>query len=543
MNHNRPKLRERALFLLNPDAGQRLYSSRLQKERAVEAGRQEKIHPAALRMAASGYGNHGASQTLTSLTGWQVGGGSAEDDSDLHGALLRLRSRDLYAGGGLARSAVDTLVDNVVAWGIRPKPSIDGEALGLDREACNSWERAALREWRLWAENRMCDAERQMDFYGLQKMAFRSMLMSGDCFAIFGMKENMRTPYLTTLRILEADRVSTPEGTAGESESRATDSGGRIIDGVEINREGAVVRYHVASRHPLLEDSAEEISWQPIEAFGSETGLPNILHVMVHERPEQRRGIPFVAAVIEQIKQLDRYMNAELTANIIAGLLSIFLTSKDDVSDPGLQDAVNEDEKISTDELMVELAPGAVFDLPPGKEVASVNPGRANTAFSDFVATMQTSIGAARGIPKEVLIHRYDSNYTAARGAKLDFWRTVQIYRAAFNADFNQAVYEMWLTEAVAAGRIEAPGFFDDPLIRQAWCGCQWMGASMGHIDPIKEVNAAEKRIKNNITTEEQEAAEYNGNNWWTNIGQRKVEMTVFDDLRPENNTEQNKGE
>lgn len=535
MNKIKPKLRERALFLFAPEKGQAAYSRRVQKERAESAS--EKKETQAMRMAASGYGNHGASQTLTSLTGWNVGGGSAEDDSDLHGALLRLRSRDLYAGGGLARSAVDTLTDNVVAWGIKPKPNIDGEALGMDKEACNAWERMTLREWRLWAENRMCDAERQMDFYGLQKLAFRAMLMSGDCFVLFGMKENARTPYQTTLRVLEADRVSTPEGMAGESESRATDGGGRIIDGVEINAEGVVIKYHIASRHPLLEDSSEEIEWMPIEAFGNETGMPNILHIMTHERPEQRRGIPFVAAVIEQIKQLDRYMNAELTANIVAGLLSIFLTSKDDGSEPGLEDAVNEEEKVSDDELIVELAPGAVFDLPPGKEVANVNPGRANTAFSDFVATLQTSIGAARGIPKEVLVHRYDSNYTAARGAKLDFWRTVQIYRSAFIADFNQQIYEAWLTEAVAAGRIEAPGFFDDPLVRQAWCGCQWMGASMGHIDPIKEVNAAEKRIKNNITTEEQEAAEYNGNNWWENISQRKVEMTAFDDLRPDAGT------
>ena len=60
---------------------------------------------------------------------------------------------------------------------------------------------------------------------------------------------------------------------------------------------------------------------------------------------------------------------------------------------------------------------------------------------------------------------------------------------------FNQPIYEQWLSEAVAIGRIDAPGFFDDPAIRQAWCGCLWMGASMGHVDPLKEVNAAATRI------------------------------------------------
>lgn len=51
------------------------------------------------------------------------------------------------------------------------------------------------------------------------------------------------------------------------------------------------------------------------------------------------------------------------------------------------------------------------------------------------------------------------------------------------------------------------------------------MGASMGHVDPLKEVKAATERIAMNITTEEQEAAEYNGNDWNANIRQRKKEI------------------
>ncbi|MBQ8507210.1 MAG: phage portal protein [Clostridia bacterium] len=529
MDNKKPKLRERALFLLNPEAGQRAFSARLKREReaAKESGAAHST-----QMAATGYGNHGASTTLNSMIGWLVGGGSAEDDSDLHGALLRLRSRDLYAGGGLARSAVDVLVNNVIAWGIRPKPSIDAEALGMSEEACDEWERNTLREFRLWAENAMCDAERQENFYGLQQLAFRSMLVSGDSFALFGMRENPRTPYQTTLRILEADRVSTPEGSPGESESTETAGGGRIVDGVEIDKEGMVIRYHIANRHPLLESSSADIEWKPIDAFGKDTGFPNILHIMMRERPEQRRGVPLVACVIEQIKQLDRYITAELAANIVASLFALFLTSENDDSMMGFEDAVNEEDKVTDDELHVELAPGIVIDLPPGKKVADVNPGRANTAFGPFVEAMQTTIGASMNIPKEVLTQKYESNYTAARGAKLDFWRLVTIYRHDFNDSFNQPVYEMWLSEAVAAGRIEAPGFFDDPMLRQAWCGCTWMGASMGHIDPLKEVNAAAKRIELNISTEEQEAAEYNGNDWRANIRQRKAEKAAFDDMK-----------
>lgn len=519
-----PNLRERALFLFSPKRGNEAYLRRVREERKTQTDHSP-------RMAATGYGNHGASTTLNSLIGWMAGGGSAEDDVDLHGATLRKRSRDLYAGGGLGRGGCSTLTTNVVGWGIQPKPKIDGDALGMTDEACDEWERLALREFNLWAESVMCDAERSKDFYTCQELAFRSMLVSGDVFVLFGMKENLLTPYQTVIRILEADRVSTPDSNEGESESRELDNGGRIVDGVEIDKEGAVIRYHIANRHPLMSESSEQVIWEPIDAQGKDTGMPNILHVMTWERPEQRRGVPFVAAQIEQIKQLDRYLNSELAANLVSAMLTVYLESEEDDGSTAMEDSVNEDEKVTDDELKLEMAPGAIYDLPPGKKIASVNPIRNNAAFQNFVNTMITVIGAGYEIPMEVLLKKYESNYTAARGAMLDFWKTVRVYRTRFNKQFNQPVYEAWLSEAVAAGRIQAPGFFDDPAIRKAWCGCKWMGVSMGHVDPLKEVNAAEKRIANNISTQEQEASEYNGNDWNANIRQRRKEIEAMAEI------------
>lgn len=477
------------------------------------------------------YGMHGASQTLNSLIGWITNPGNAEDDIDLYSSTLRKRARDLFAGGGLARSGPQTLTTSVVGWGIMPKPKIDGDFLGMDDDTREQAEQAILREFKLWAENTMCDAERQQNFYGLQQLAFLSMLMSGDVFALFGMKENKRTPYQTTVRLLEADRICTPD-TSGDSESKETESGGRIIDGVEIDREGAVIKYHIASKNPNALNDSSMLEWTAVDAFGRDTGYPNILHVMTYERPEQRRGIPFVAAEIEQLKQFSRYMNAELAANVVSAMLTVFITSEEDDGKFGLEDAVNEEERLSDDDFHLELAPGAVYSLPPGKKVDALNPLRANAQFETFVNTCIMTIASSMGIPKEVLVKKYESNYTAARAALLDFWRSVRVYRTRFNAAFNQPIYEQWLSEAVATGRIEAPGFFDDPAVRQAWCGCMWTGASMGHVDPRKEVEAAALRIANNITTQEQEASEYNGNDWAANIRQRRKEMAAVKEMQ-----------
>lgn len=531
MSKYESKFVERLVFAFSPKRGNDMFRKRVISEREKEgANKSGKDGSRGLpKAAATGYGNHGASTTLNSMVGWIVGGGSAEDDIDLQGSTLRKRARDLYAGGGVARSGPATLVTNTVGWGIQPKPKIDATQLGLSDDAATEWERNTLREFLLWAESPMCDAERQSNFFGLQELAFRSQLVSGDCFVLFGMKENKQNPYQTTIRILEADRVGTPDATQGDSESTATTSG-RIIDGVEIDKEGTVLRYHIMNRHPLSENAEDEVQYTPIDAFGAETGYPNILHLMTQERPEQRRGIPFVSAQIEQIKQLDRYINAELAANVVSAMFTAFLESDEDTGVSAVQDSINEEDKVSDDDLNIELAPGAVYELPPGVKVNQVNPMRQNTQFEAFVSTLFTIIGASMEIPKEVLIKKYESNYTAARTALLDFWRTVRVYRTRFNTAFNKPIYEQWLSEAVSSGRIDAPGFFDDPATRRAWCGCLWIGASMGHVDPLKEVKAAVERININASTQEQEAMEYNGSDWYENVRQRKKELTALSD-------------
>ena len=528
-------LRERMVSLFNPERGVGLYKARLDEEKRE---RIQEVLDAAKTASASGYHYHGASKTKNSLIGWITGGGSAEDDIDLQGSTLRIRARDLYAGGGLGRGAPATMVTNVVGWGIRPKPKIDAALLGMSDEAAEEWQQAALREFSLWAKSTMCDATRQNTFWEMQELAFRSMLVSGDVFALFGAKPNPRNPYRLVIRLIEADRVSTPEST-GESEAQNTDNGGRIVDGIEINKDGEVTRYHIATYHPLADETPDEITWDHIDAFGKDTGMPNVLHLMTVERPEQHRGIPFVSGMIEQVKQLDRYMDGELAASLVAAMLTVFITNdgtQDDSYD-SINDSIAEEDKVTDDSLHIELGNGNVYELPPGKKVDHVGVNRAPTAFESFVSEVVTMIGSSMEIPYEVLMHRYDHNYTASRSAMLDFWKVVRRYRQHFIDRFNQPIYEQWLAEAVALGRIEAPGFFDDPAVRDAWCGCQWIGTSQGHVQPVQEANAAKIRMETGISTGEQEAMEYNGSNFFENLKQRGREIAAQNAALPKEGT------
>ena len=90
--------------------------------------------------------------------------------------------------------------------------------------------------------------------------------------------------------------------------------------------------------------------------------------------------------------------------------------------------------------------------------------------------------------------------------------------------DFCRPVYEIWLTEAVARGRISAPGFLTDPLIRQAYLGSEWIGPSQGQLDPTKEVSAAVTAIENGLSTREAEAIKLNGSEYASNVDKLALE-------------------
>ena len=83
--------------------------------------------------------------------------------------------------------------------------------------------------------------------------------------------------------------------------------------------------------------------------------------------------------------------------------------------------------------------------------------------------------------------------------------------RTWLTANLCQPVYEEWLSEAVLRGRILAPGFFDDPYIRQAWCRADWSGDAQGQLDPLKEATAAKIRVEEGFSTREREASELTG--------------------------------
>ena len=481
----------------------------------------------ALRIVNSGYGNYGANTTKKSLRGWMYYGGSAKEDVEDNIDVLRQRSRDAYMGIPIATASLKTLRTNVVAGGLMPSPQIDAEFLHLDNDQAEALQANILREFSLWADEKTCDADRVDDFYKLQQLAFLSYLMNGDAIALLPVKEQPGSPYSLRVRLIEADRVCSPDGY--DRLAPCTVDGHlvqSIIQGVETDADGMVVAYWICNRHPLstVANLAGELKWTRVEAYGS-TGRPNVLHVMNRERAGQHRGVPVLAPVLESLKQLGRYTDAEITAAVISAMFTVFVKSATVQNGKPIGEMLPPDVLIdSEDQGTIELGNGAVVALNPGEDVQFADPKHPNSGYDAFFNTMVVEIASALETPPEVVLKQFTKNFSSARGSLNEFWRTCGMMRDWFVADFCKPIYEAWFAEAVARGRIRAPGFFDDPAIRKAYVECKWNGPSRTALNPSQEVEAAMKRVESGFSTAEEETAQLTGGDYNRNIRKRLIE-------------------
>ena len=163
----------------------------------------------------------------------------------------------------------------------------------------------------------------------------------------------------------------------------------------------------------------------------------------------------------------------------------------------------------------------------PDDEMTAFDPSRPNTGYEPFINAMVTQIGMSLEIPGEVLTKYFQSSYSAARGALIQFGQFIVCRRKWIASNFCQPVYETILAEAISKGRLSAPGFFEDPSIRAAYCGSEWVGDAQGQIDETKAVKASTDRIALGVSTLKRETAALTGEDWGRVNRQREKEKRI----------------
>lgn len=454
--------------------------------------------------------------------GWDVSMGSADADTIPYADPLRWQARDLDRNNPLAAGGLDTIVDNVVATGLRPQSVVDRAILGISEDEASAKQTEIERWFYLWAESKDGDVTRQGNYWEHQAMVLLNALLSGDIFTIRRFKPRAGGIFGTCLQLVEADRCMTPPGKDAPIE--------RVYGGVEVDADGEPVRYHFRKDHPgdaFLTRLGDPNEFTSVRAY-DDAGMPLCLHHYARRRPDQKRGISILAPVMEQFRQLGRYTEAELTAAVVSGMFSVFVKTAAPTGSvlPGtIPGQIGGQQITPSGTGLTRLQSGMIMDLAPGEDVEFANPNRPNTAFDPFTASILKHIGVGLGLPHEVLVKHFTASYSASRAAIMEAWKSFRRRRQWLVTSDCQPVYAWVISEAVARGYIDLPGFFEDPVRRAAWLGAVWRGSPMGQLDPLKEAKSAKEWLSiPGATTIQNVAAEQFGSDWEDNLDQTRRE-------------------
>ena len=436
--------------------------------------------------AASGYfrGNrHGRS-----LGGWQTRTTTANEDLSYSLQDLREDSNDLVLNNAIAVGAIDTYCTNVVGPGLRLNAAIDHEYLGLTIDQAEAWQENAEREFKLFTKT--CDLTRTRSFAEITGLALRSTLVNGDVFCNLPMIERQGIVYQTCLNMIEGQRVQSPMGKPDNE---------NMILGVELDANGCPEKYHYVKSA----SDSRKMDFGSLNAFDS-NGNPLVLHIFQKKRVNQNRGVPILAPIIELVKKLDTYSQAEVDAAVIQAFFTVFIKKKDVESDEDPIDTVTRmggETGATGNEDDVSMGSGTIVELLDDEEgIETADPSRPNANFTEFFKAIVSEIAVGLNLPYEVLMKQFQSSYSASKGAIIEATKVFDQLEFFLVEKFCQPVYEAFLLEAIATGRISAPGFFTDPLRRQAWSGAEWIGPGQNELDPTKAVKAAKERIELGIS-------------------------------------------
>ncbi len=484
------------------------------------------------RVGAEAY--NAASRTHPDLRRWNPFPGSADADLLPELGTIMSRSRDLDRNHGVAGGALQTQADNIVGTGLRLSARPDYRLLGRDKEWAMKWANSTEALFRTWWSTTACDAAHELVGDGITTQVFRSGFLNGAGLVLplwIPDPRPMYAQFSTRLQVVEPDRLCNP--------GYAPDRDG-LRGGIEFGAYGEPVAYHIKKTHPgerYTYMGRFSYDWERIPAR-TPWGRMRVIHVHDKERAGQSRGKPALAAVMRQFKVLGDLTGAELKASVVNAMVAMVAESS--IEQEGLIELLqnnpealkNYQEGLSTrGRAGVDFNAGMIIPLRLGEKLAGFTPGRPSQNFEAFVTTIFRHIAAGLNMPYELLMKDFSkTNYSSARAALLEAWRFFKGRRQWLATYFMAPVYTIWLEEAVNAGLVDAPGFYDNMA---AYTRARWIGPGRGWVDPAKEALAAELRMDNLLSTLEDECAEQ-GLDWEEVLEQRAIEISRIRDLKLE---------
>jgi len=395
---------------------------------------------------------------------WQVGNPGAVAALAFSQNELRAKSRDLVRRNAWAAAGVEAFVANAIGTGIKPQSMVADAPL---REAIQSL-------WWDWVEE--ADAAGLSDFYGLQSLACRALLEGGECLVRLRYRRpDDGLPVALQLQVLEPEHLPT-------TMNRELPSGNVVRAGIEFDRLGRRIAYHLYRSHP------NDGALAPMSGTGGmdtvRVQASEIQHLFRPLRPGQIRGEPWLARALVKLNELDQYDDAELVRKKTAAMFAGFITRlapEDNLMGEGATDASG----VS----LAGLEPGTLQLLEPGEDVKFSQPADVGASYSEFLRMQFRAVAAAMGITYEMLTGDLTQvNYSSIRAGLLEFRRRCEaIQHGVIVHQLCRPIWRAWMEQAVLEGALTLPGF---ARRRREYQAVKWIAQGWQWVDPKKEFDA-----------------------------------------------------
>ena len=397
---------------------------------------------------------------------------------------MRNRARYERTSNSYLAGMSATLANDLVGTGPRLQLLDDSESARVAEKAFFNWT---------W----------QVDLASKLRTMREALVVDGEAFAM--MITNPRLPGVQLdLRLVEAEMVSEPVNPVSPSVS----PDGSTVDGLEFDAIGNVVAYRVLKYHPGANFRINALEYQSVPAA-------QMVHWFRPLRPGQHRGLPEVAPALKLFAQLRRYTEAVCAAAETAADFAGFLRTN--------SPAAEVDEVEAFAEMPIEKR--TMVTLPDGWTFEQLKAEQPTSTYAMFKREILNEIGRCLQLPFNIAALDSSSyNYASGRMDHQVYATTQKIMRDDLERTMLDRLLAAWVNEATLAGLLP-DGL--PPFSEWEW-SWQWDGKE--HVDPSKEANAAETRLRTHTTTLASEYAKA-GKQWDVELRQRAAEMALMKEL------------
>jgi lambda family phage portal protein len=475
----------------------------------------------------------------------------------LDSAGIRQQVRTLSHNSLQLRALIERDVDTIIAQGLNLAPEPKHKMLGLTPEAAKEWIGDVKTRFELWAMSPRASRSGKHNFFQAQRLMEKCLRRDGELFIALSYHNDPSLLSPLRFELLDPDQIR-ENGMTWTATGAGLNAQNR--EGIIRNADGEETAYKVWTKDERGIDKMTEI---PRVGRG---GRVMMLHALTGvDYAGQLRGISPLAICVQDLENILDFTLAQVEkAKNQSNIWATVESETDDPADDPFKNLPNTGagpikkaveqygsnpqpdpnaQNVTAESLepVIDEVPHTVISRIGSLLVASLKGKQKLKPFIDtapsqnfdtFVKAYFSYIAAATGDSVEKVLMLFNNNYSASRATLILTWRIAEQRRWELDYYILGPMYEMWLAEEIAAGRVSSPGWAD-PRLRAAWTAHRFNGLSMPNIDPQKTASAAKEYLSMGATTLEDVAIEYNDSDAESNRIKLKQELAELREVGP----------